>query len=147
MHLARIGLITALLVSIRISSAPPALAAGGPCVEALTTLARPRFGQFTGNITAGPDAGRSLSGAITLRLSDTGDGTGTLAIPNGPTLPVTGRVAGHTIRLDITTSDGAVLEGHGTLPANCLEPNIGGKLTGPHHPDKGDWGVIWGNGQ
>jgi hypothetical protein len=145
MNFVRIGLIVILAASFGAGGTVPALAAGGQCVDVLSALPQPLLGQFTGYGVDGPDAGLSLSGTLSMQLDTTGSSTGSLAVANGPMLAVSGKVAGFSIQLDLTTADGTAISGHGTLPDNCTGPIIGGQLTGPHHPNRGDWGIIWGS--
>src|SRR5205823_2147821 len=131
---------------LSIGTVAPAAAAGGPCADVLSALPQPLHGQFTGNVTEGPDRGLSLSGTLTMYVAESGATAGTLAVKNGPTLIVSGTIAGYEIKLALATPDGSAIEGHGPLPQNCTGPIINGTLTGPQEKDRGDWGIIWGSG-
>ena len=101
---------------------------------------------FSADVRSGPDSGLSVWGGLKVSIARSGQVTGAL-IPGGrgQAVPVSGLVAGRSLKLVFHLPGGRLMTGTGTAQRDILRYKMvptEGTLSGPRPGDHGDWLVI-----
>jgi hypothetical protein len=107
-----------------------------------TTQLRCGPGQFTADVTRGPDRDLSFAGKLSFIVSGSGNVAGALS-HYGKRLRVTGTVQGRTLTLVFHLRSGLLMTGAGHAANSidsCAHVPKTGIATGPRGGDRGVWG-------
>ena len=128
------------VLAVSVAGALGALVLTGTVSAASKTTTCTRQG-FVAAVRYGPSFGLAVSGTLRLRVTRSGDATGTITNNVGRRFRVVGHVMGRSISLLIRFRTTGWISGTGTLerPWRRCSGFIGGAFAGPSEGDIGDW--------